>query len=230
MSHQIQGDTDSAFLPLWLRAWVLAGVAVMVLWGAFSALSWHVFSLKHEWLGQWGDSFGPMTSLASTLTMVFALWSVHMQRRELELQRKETAAAREHNAMQARVDREVARQQMFTNILSLISAEADLARRIAANDRVGERAVREAANQRDTEHPMVAWQRLKAAWATRDSHGKLSDARLNALALHANVLRALYEYEDMKQLRIVLERVRDAFDHISSEWEAAFRSAPKPRE
>ena len=58
-------------------------------------------------LGQIGDAMGPLTGLFSTLALAAAIWSVIIQRRELELQREELRLIRKEHEE----SREVLRKQ-----------------------------------------------------------------------------------------------------------------------
>jgi hypothetical protein len=71
-------DLDAPELPPWLRKWLVFGLGLFVVWGVVAWPAWQALNIKREWLGAWGDSFAPLTGIASTLAVVFAVWSVHM--------------------------------------------------------------------------------------------------------------------------------------------------------
>lgn len=187
----------------------------MAAWGGFSAFAWTAFQWKHEWLGQWGDSFGPLTSIASTLTMVFALWSVHMQRRELELQRHEMSEARKQYEEQARAQRELADQQFLANILSCVSSSMELGHQLAENDKMGLHSVAAARPGHVKENPLLLWMRLKAAPLELDPLGPLPPGTLEDLKRHVEVIAALDNHKRLSELQNVLNSTSQALDRTT---------------
>ena len=134
MTNSTKGEKPPHF-PRWLRKWLTRGLAAFGLWAIFAATAWHMLGWKHQWLGAWGDSFAPLTGIASTLAVVFAVWSVHeqqkqleLQRKELELQRKELGLTREEMAAQRSemsaqraAQEESARQQAQANRIASLA-------------------------------------------------------------------------------------------------------------
>lgn len=134
-ASQNADDSKPPTLPAWLRPWLLGGLVGFVAWGVVVGFAWHLLSLKHEWIGQWGDSFAPLTGIASTLALVMTTWAVSLQRRDLELQREELRltreemiAQREEMALQRAAQEKSAAEQAAANRI------ANLANAIAIKD------------------------------------------------------------------------------------------------
>jgi hypothetical protein len=126
-------DDSSPTLPAWLRKWVFCGIGAFVGWGGAAVISrlW----LKADDIGTWGDSFAPLTGIASTLALVFAVWSVNMQRKELALQRDELRLTREEMEAQRQEMEAQRRAQQESARLQHVSAKID---RISAPTRIEE--------------------------------------------------------------------------------------------
>ncbi len=72
--------------PLWLWSVGVGGLIVTIFW--YAALRYshggnHMIMLEH---GELGNSFGPISALFSLATVLAALWSMELQRRELQAQ------------------------------------------------------------------------------------------------------------------------------------------------
>ncbi|KZL02722.1 MULTISPECIES: putative phage abortive infection protein [unclassified Pseudovibrio] len=78
------------------------GVLVLFVLHALSVYSnwWGVTEDLAKTLGPFGDSFGPLTSLFSALAFAALIWTVFLQREELQLSRKELALTRQEMADQ----------------------------------------------------------------------------------------------------------------------------------
>lgn len=84
----MEDNTEKSFKPLYL----LFGVVVIV-WVLFQFLPYCNFS-GWEQRGQFGDSFGAVNSLFSGLAFAGIIYTIVLQRNELELQRQELTYTR----------------------------------------------------------------------------------------------------------------------------------------
>lgn len=126
--------------------WTLAVIicSVLVIW---AASGWLVSSTKDP--GQFGDMFGAVNALFSGLAFATLIYTVFLQRRELQLQREElaatrielqrTASAQEASEAALRAQAEASAQSAN---LAAVNAEAKTAISRAFADRVGPEIMR----------------------------------------------------------------------------------------
>lgn len=118
--------------PPWPKYLLVGGLGTFLVWGVGVGFAWKLLEVRHEWIAQWGDSFAPLTGIASTLAVVLALWSVNMQRRDLAMQRDQLELTREEMKAQ-RVEMEAQRraQEMSAAAQAAANRIADVANAIA---------------------------------------------------------------------------------------------------
>lgn len=183
-------------LPRWLFFSVLVGAAMFALWGIGVGFAWELLHVKHEYVGQWGDSFGPLTGLATSLALVFAIWSVNMQRHALADQLKEGRQTEEHQRAQLRA-------QSVANLLTIMSTQIEQLKLAEQIDLEGAILI-QACTGSDRLSARLSW------WAmVNDQRSELPDGH-NAIYEHP-VLAAL------RQSREALTRVNGELTKVAQD-------------
>lgn len=110
--------------------WV-ANFAVILIW-LFNAFGYQIFNPSLESRAQNGDMFGPTNALFSGLAFVGLIYTIIMQRKELEMQRYELRmqreamkAATDEQAKQAEAQEEQLKELKLQNNLTILNSRRE---------------------------------------------------------------------------------------------------------
>lgn len=118
MNNETRSDeTDREVLKFWLQVAVFG-------WFCFGgiALLIHLSNLGEQ-LGQWGDSFGALNALFSSIAVIGAIYAVVLQQRELKLTREEFAGSRLAQESTAQSQERMARIQAYSALIGHLNEE-----------------------------------------------------------------------------------------------------------
>ena len=82
-----------------MKIFIVIVISVLVMWGGSLLGLIHIFP-SWEIRGQFGDLFGSINSLFSGLAFAALIYTIYLQRKELELQRNELSMQRQEMALQ----------------------------------------------------------------------------------------------------------------------------------
>jgi LIF / OSM family len=105
--------------------WLIGAVGFcFVLWGGWWYLSAHWFGLDMETRGQLGDLFGGVNALFTGLAFAVLIYTIFLQRKELEMQREELSLSR--NELRSSVEAQQGSQEALTKQVGLLEASSRL--------------------------------------------------------------------------------------------------------
>lgn len=116
-------ETDNGFTSIY--PFVIGSVIILILWGVSIFILKNIFGdVRNEQAAWFGDSFGGINSLFSGLAFAGIIYTILLQRKELQLQRQELKETRQE--LKRSADAQEKSEEAFKKQIQLMNYTAQL--------------------------------------------------------------------------------------------------------